>query len=216
MEVCRTMGAMASVVLLWAGVVSTSVASSSVAYRCQADGESYTQQVSAGPSQQVRLRSNGRLQETAPGTENNPQALADFQANGLSANCVQLSASEAASDRNSWPDGSQVARVHFAFDQAGLSDTARATLAGVVTKMRTSNQLFVVEGHTDNRGGEAYNQLLGQYRAERVAGLLADQGVAPKQLLVRSRGKTTPVAGNRKPAQQAQNRRVDIIVRRLD
>ncbi len=182
MEVYR---AITPAILLLAS--ASAIGSTTLQYRCLDGAEAcYTQQVTVGPSTQVRPHSNGRLQES------------------LSNEVIAA---------NLWPDGTQLARTHFTFDRAELSDTARTILTSAAPKMRISNQQFVIEGHTDNYGKEPYNQTLGQQRAEHVAQFLQDQGVASKQLTVRSMGEADPVEDNRKDAGRAENRRVDIIVR---
>ena len=200
MVVSRVMSALSSVVLLWSTTVSASVTDHGAKYLCSKDGGAYTQQVMVGPSVQVRSHNNGRLQETMPGSAINQQAQAAVQANG---HCTPL---------REMADNTRIARVHFAFDQAGLSDTAVTLLDEVSLKLRASHQFVVLEGHTDNYGTEAYNQLLGQQRAERVAEFLAKRGVAPERLVASSQGETSPVRNNLSSAERSQNRRVDVIV----
>ena len=65
---------------------------------------------------------------------------------------------------------------------------------------------FVVEGHTDGRGGESYNQLLSERRAAAVVRFLGEQGVNTAKLSARGLGKSKPrVADPLDPS----NRRVE-------
>ncbi|HEY6453261.1 MAG TPA: OmpA family protein [Steroidobacteraceae bacterium] len=68
-----------------------------------------------------------------------------------------------------------------------------------------------IEGYTDSRGSDSYNQALGQRRAEAVATALEGRGIDASRIQAVSRGKSAPVASNDTPAGRQQNRRVEII-----
>jgi len=67
-----------------------------------------------------------------------------------------------------------------------------------------------LQGHTDNVGGDAYNQTLSQARARSVVDWLAKHGVAADRLSAKGYGKKMPVAGNNTNEGRAKNRRVEI------
>jgi outer membrane protein OmpA-like peptidoglycan-associated protein len=69
----------------------------------------------------------------------------------------------------------------------------------------------IIEGHTDSRGSDAYNEELSERRAQAVANALASRGVAADQYRTIGRGKGYPVATNDTSAGRQQNRRVEII-----
>jgi outer membrane protein OmpA-like peptidoglycan-associated protein len=69
----------------------------------------------------------------------------------------------------------------------------------------------MVEGHTDNRGSDEYNQHLSEQRAESVAQALESHGVDADRVEAVGRGETTPIAGNDTPAGQQLNRRVELV-----
>lgn len=75
--------------------------------------------------------------------------------------------------------------VHFDFDSAALSSTGRALLRNLAQAM-DSDQLkavaFRIEGHTDARGSDAYNQKLSARRAQAVKAFLVDSGVRASRL----------------------------------
>ena len=71
----------------------------------------------------------------------------------------------------------------------------------------------VVEGHTDARGSDAYNQRLSERRAGAVADYMAKGGVERSRLSTRGYGESKPVADNKTADGMQQNRRVDITVR---
>ncbi len=69
----------------------------------------------------------------------------------------------------------------------------------------------IIEGHTDSRGSDAYNEELSERRAQAVANALASRGVSADQYRTVGRGKGYPVATNDTQAGRQQNRRVEII-----
>ena len=75
--------------------------------------------------------------------------------------------------------------VHFDFDSATLSPAGRALLRNLAQAM-DSDQLkavaFRIEGHTDAKGSDAYNQKLSLRRAEAVKAFLVESGVRASRL----------------------------------
>jgi outer membrane protein OmpA-like peptidoglycan-associated protein len=69
----------------------------------------------------------------------------------------------------------------------------------------------IVEGHTDSRGSDEYNQQLSEQRAQAVASALAGRGIDRSRVEPVGRGKALPVASNDTAAGQQQNRRVELI-----
>ena len=67
-----------------------------------------------------------------------------------------------------------------------------------------------VQGHTDNVGGDEYNQKLSEARAASVAAWFASHGIPAASLSSKGYGKTKPVADNGSPDGRAKNRRVEI------
>jgi outer membrane protein OmpA-like peptidoglycan-associated protein len=101
-----------------------------------------------------------------------------------------------------------------------LFDTAAATLkpgAGAVLDrvagFLNENQgtRVMVEGHTDSRGSETYNEELSRRRAQAVADALASRGIDRARVEAIGRGEGLPVASNETSAGQQQNRRVEIV-----
>lgn len=70
---------------------------------------------------------------------------------------------------------------------------------------------LIVEGHTDSRGSDEYNQQLSQQRAQAVSDALANRGVTNGRVQVVGRGEGYPVASNDSAEGRQQNRRVEII-----
>ena len=69
-----------------------------------------------------------------------------------------------------------------------------------------------VEGHTDNVGGDDYNQKLSEQRGSAVRDYLTRQGIAPASVTSEGFGKTKPVVSNDTSAGRQQNRRVELVV----
>jgi len=69
----------------------------------------------------------------------------------------------------------------------------------------------IVEGHTDSRGSDAYNEELSQRRARAVQDALANRGITSDRVETRGRGEAYPVASNDSAEGRQQNRRVEII-----
>ena len=69
-----------------------------------------------------------------------------------------------------------------------------------------------VEGHTDNVGGDDYNQNLSEQRGSAVRDYLTQQGMQPGSVSTRGFGKTQPIATNDTAAGRQQNRRVELVI----
>jgi len=69
-----------------------------------------------------------------------------------------------------------------------------------------------VEGHTDNVGGDDYNQQLSERRAQTVRDYLVQQGITDAAVTSKGFGKTVPIASNETADGRRQNRRVELVV----
>jgi outer membrane protein OmpA-like peptidoglycan-associated protein len=69
-----------------------------------------------------------------------------------------------------------------------------------------------VEGHTDNVGGDDYNQKLSEHRGAAVRDYLTQQGIPSNSVTTEGFGKMKPVASNDTSAGRQQNRRVELVV----
>ncbi len=104
--------------------------------------------------------------------------------------------------------------ILFATDSATLRPDLTQDLRAVAQSLLNyPNSTVQVIGHTDNVGAAAYNQDLSQRRANSVAAVLRDYGVPSGRIISFGRGEDQPVADNFTPQGQAQNRRVEIIIR---
>jgi OOP family OmpA-OmpF porin len=114
------------------------------------------------------------------------------------------------------PAGTEIVELrgaHFAFDSARLTAEGESNLDGAVTTLRDNPDVRVVcEGHTDSIGSEAYNEQLGQRRADSVRDYLVAQGIDPSRVRSVSFGESQPQASNDTEAGRAENRRVEVVV----
>jgi outer membrane protein OmpA-like peptidoglycan-associated protein len=114
------------------------------------------------------------------------------------------------------------ADVLFDFDKADIKKDAEASLQKVATVLNANPAAKVaIDGHTDGKGADAYNQTLSEQRAASVKQwLVANAKVNGANVTTRGWGKTKPVAHNTKPdgsddpEGRAENRRVEIVVRK--
>lgn len=101
--------------------------------------------------------------------------------------------------------------ILFDFNKATLQPASDAVLQKILDLFTTDATLKLeIQGHTDNVGGDAYNQTLSEARAKSVVAWLAQHGVAAARLTSKGYGKTAPVADNSSDVGRAKNRRVEI------
>jgi outer membrane protein OmpA-like peptidoglycan-associated protein len=89
------------------------------------------------------------------------------------------------------------------------ADLALERVAAFMNENPTTR--VIIEGHTDSRGSDTYNEELSRRRAEAVKSALATRGVTGDRIDAMGRGEGFPVASNETRAGQQQNRRVEII-----
>ena len=96
-----------------------------------------------------------------------------------------------------------------------MSATESDSLLTEVAKVMTDHpeiKRVRVEGHTDNKGGAAYNVKLSQQRADSVIKWLSSHGIAADRLVAKGIGLTTPLVPNDTEANRALNRRVEFHI----
>ena len=114
------------------------------------------------------------------------------------------------------------ADVLFDFDKAEILPKAQSALKQAASIIRDKARGAIrVEGHTDAKGSDAYNQKLSERRALAVKAWLTDkEGLRNAQFLTQGFGARKPKAPNKKPdgaddpEGRQQNRRVEIIFKK--
>ena len=104
--------------------------------------------------------------------------------------------------------------VKFDFDKASVKEESYGDIKNLADFMKQYPQTTtVVEGHTDSKGSDAYNQNLSERRASAVRDVLVNQyGVDAARVNAAGYGEARPVADNATDAGRAVNRRVEAEV----
>jgi outer membrane protein OmpA-like peptidoglycan-associated protein len=98
--------------------------------------------------------------------------------------------------------------VFFDFDSSTLKPGAYAEMNRVADVLNSYPQTMIrVEGHTDSKGSEAYNQDLSERRAHAVKNALTQKGVDSRRIQTVGFGESQPISSN-----DAMNRRVSIVI----
>jgi Outer membrane protein and related peptidoglycan-associated (lipo)proteins len=104
--------------------------------------------------------------------------------------------------------------INFATNSATITPDSEKALGEIVTLLKNQPEWKItVEGHTDNVGAKAANQLLSQKRAESVVAWLAGHGVEKARLASAGFGDTKPLEPNDSEEGKAKNRRVELVKR---
>ncbi|VFT42115.1 outer membrane protein [Pseudomonas aeruginosa] len=107
--------------------------------------------------------------------------------------------------------------LHFAFDSSKVDAADSEKLNGIAERLKgeAASTRLSITGHTDSVGSDAYNQKLSERRANAVANYLIDAGV-PSSIIVgvQGLGESQPVADNKTREGRAENRRVEILIKR--
>ena len=106
-------------------------------------------------------------------------------------------------------------RVKFKLDSYELNAEAKAALDEFAGKVKGLDAQYFIEiqGHTDDSGGERYNEELGQRRADSVRRYLSREHKLPlNRMSTISYGDTLPLESNKTKAGRSANRRVVLVV----
>lgn len=112
------------------------------------------------------------------------------------------------------------ANTLFAYDKASLSAEGQATLAklGPTLLKFGPRSSMTIEGHTDSKGSDDYNQRLSEARAASVRDWLKSHRYIPGVSVTVGYGEKRPIAPNAKPdgsddpVGRQKNRRVEILI----
>lgn len=106
-------------------------------------------------------------------------------------------------------------RIKFKLDSYELSADAKTALDEFATRVKgvQSSYFIEIQGHTDDSGGERYNEELGQRRADSVRRYLSREHKLPlNRMSTISYGDTLPLESNKTRAGRSANRRVVLVV----
>jgi len=103
--------------------------------------------------------------------------------------------------------------VYFAFDNAELSEAAKAVLETASAAARKLTGMKVtVDGYTDLAGGADYNMELSKRRAVVVSNALIAAGIVPAKVTAKAFGQMHPAVMTADGVAEAGNRRVEILL----
>src|SRR5262245_31736832 len=157
-------------------------------------------------------------QENVPSLENRRTKILDlvFRVEDMAGKVQEIQVKETGSEIRI----ELAADVLFDFDKADILPRAQSALKQAASLITEKARGTVrVEGHTDAKGNDAYNQKLSERRAGSVkTWLVAKEGVRGVSFVTRGFGAKNPVApnvnenGSDNPAGRQKNRRVEIII----
>ncbi|MBW2529389.1 MAG: OmpA family protein [Deltaproteobacteria bacterium] len=105
-------------------------------------------------------------------------------------------------------------KVEFDTNRATIKPVSDELLDDVAKTLNAHPELkrLEVQGHTDDQGPDAYNQLLSQRRSEAVRNALVQRGVDGARLTAKGYGESKPIASNDTDEGRATNRRVQFKI----
>lgn len=104
--------------------------------------------------------------------------------------------------------------IYFDYDSSLIKGQANLQIIHRIADFmhRHPDFYLFIEGHTDERGPQAYNLALGSRRSNTVRNLLINEGVNPDHLFTISYGKERPVVLERHEEGWAKNRRAEFKI----
>jgi OmpA-OmpF porin, OOP family len=122
---------------------------------------------------------------------------------------------EVAAERVSQPSAERASlslQIQFDFNSATVKPESKGALFNLANAMLSRDLMenkFLIEGHSDAKGKQDYNQRLSQQRADSVREILIGKGVDGTRLSATGKGSSDPA--NTGDPQAAENRRVKIV-----
>jgi outer membrane protein OmpA-like peptidoglycan-associated protein len=183
-------------------------AANSRAAMAQANASDQARQTDAANSRAAMAQANASDQEMQANAARSATADAKRQADDLQHQIKDMQAR--VTDRGLVLT---LGDVLFASGAANLNSAGNGHLDKLAIFLnRYGDRTALIEGHTDNVGGEDYNLGLSQRRAEAVKSYLVGQGIHSTRLSASGMGKGSPVADNGSATGRQQNRRVEVII----
>lgn len=104
--------------------------------------------------------------------------------------------------------------IYFEYDSSMVKGQYNLqTIHSITDFLRYHPNIYIfIEGHTDERGPQAYNLALGSRRANAVRNLIISEGISPDRLFTISYGKERPVILERHEEGWSKNRRAEFKI----
>ena len=112
----------------------------------------------------------------------------------------------------------KIENIYFEFDKSNVIDFYKTKMDSVISVlMQNPGYSVEVQGHTDSKGSDEYNNKLSQKRAEEAGGYIIAKGISKDRVIAKAMGKNSPRVPNEKDGQddpegRAQNRRVEFKI----
>lgn len=104
-------------------------------------------------------------------------------------------------------------KVLFGFDKSDLTSEATNNLNSLIQILnKYPDTDIVIQGHTDDKGSNNYNQSLSERRALAVSRFLSSNNIASSRISTVGYGETAPKYSNDSESGRAQNRRVEFLI----
>ncbi|MFO7784729.1 MAG: OmpA family protein [Desulfatiglandales bacterium] len=101
--------------------------------------------------------------------------------------------------------------LYFDTDKSDIKRAGYPILQDVIAVLKQNPGLKVeIQGHTDSRGSDAYNQTLSEKRAQAVLDYMVNAGIDAGRLKATGYGESRPAAPNDSDENMAKNRRVQL------
>jgi outer membrane protein OmpA-like peptidoglycan-associated protein len=103
--------------------------------------------------------------------------------------------------------------VLFEFNSYALTANSQIELERMANIFKKYPETDIkIDGHTDSKGTEEYNQNLSEQRAAAVADYLASKRISRTRMNTTGYGEMKPVASNETDAGRTANRRVEVAI----
>ena len=104
-------------------------------------------------------------------------------------------------------------KVLFDFNKSNLNQTAQNSLDKIIVVLNKYPETNIeIQGHTDSKGSNAYNQTLSVKRATSVSNYLTANNITSSRLSTKGFGEEVPKYTNDTDEGRTQNRRVEFLI----
>lgn len=106
--------------------------------------------------------------------------------------------------------------IYFAYDKSEFNtgaETDRYFEESNAYLVQNSQARLSITGHTDSKGSDEYNQLLGSRRTQSVQLYFESKGLPANKIISESRGEKEPADDNNTTQGRAKNRRAVITIK---
>ncbi len=103
-------------------------------------------------------------------------------------------------------------KITFNLGSAEIVPSSYPELDKIVEVLKKKKVHVRIEGHTDDVGEAAFNQLLSQKRAQSIKEYFVKKGLDPERFETVGYGESKPIANNKTEKGRAQNRRVEFLI----